>query len=70
MQIVNGKHRQATSVLPPLIGAAVASASLLKGSERFIAVAGKVKMLYGAQFCNWSILSMAFEGGSKDFFVA
>nr|XP_010923857.1 probable beta-1,3-galactosyltransferase 2 isoform X4 [Elaeis guineensis] len=60
--IVNGKHRQVTPVLPPLIGAAVASASLLKGSEMFIAVAGKVKMLYGVQISNWGGLSMPFRG--------
>ncbi|KAG1368333.1 putative beta-1,3-galactosyltransferase 2 [Cocos nucifera] len=64
--IVNGKHRQATPVLPPLIGAAVASASLLKGSEMFIAAAEKVKMLCGVQVSNWSVLPMAFRGGSKD----
>ncbi|CAL5402766.1 unnamed protein product [Camellia sinensis] len=45
--IASGKLRQATSVLLPLIGAAVGFASLLRGSRRFIDVVGKAKMPCG-----------------------
>lgn len=66
---MNGKHKQAISALLPSIGVAVVSAGLLKGSERFIAVVGKVKILYGVQFSNLSGLNMAFRGSSKDLSV-
>lgn len=48
-QIASGRLRQATSVLHHLIGAAVGSASLLRGSRRFTGGVEKVRMLCGAQ---------------------
>ncbi|KAJ4844383.1 Beta-1,3-galactosyltransferase 2 [Turnera subulata] len=47
--IVSGRLRQAISVLLPLIGAVVGSASLLRGSKRFTGAVGKVRMHYGQQ---------------------
>lgn len=47
LQIVNGRPRQATSVLPHLIGVAVGFAGLLIGLRRSIGGVEKVRMLYG-----------------------
>ncbi|CAI9090260.1 OLC1v1024997C5 [Oldenlandia corymbosa var. corymbosa] len=44
--IVNGRHRQATYVLPLLIGAAVGFVGLLTESKRFIVDVGKLKTQY------------------------
>lgn len=49
LQIVSGKHKRATSVLPLLIGAAVAFASHRRGSLRFIVGAVKERILSGVQ---------------------
>ena len=54
---MNGKLRQATSVLLHLIGAAAGFADLLKGSARFTGGAGKVRMLCGVQSSNEKLSS-------------
>ncbi|OMO72262.1 Glycosyl transferase, family 31 [Corchorus olitorius] len=52
LMIVNGRRKQATFVLLPLIGAAVESAGLQIGLERFIDGVGKVRMLCGVLLSN------------------
>ena len=64
MQTVSGKPRQATSVLPRSIGAAVASATQLKGSRRFTGGAGKAKMLSWMQSFERSIPFACWHGGA------
>ncbi|XVE91745.1 hypothetical protein REPUB_Repub01dG0037700 [Reevesia pubescens] len=50
--IVSGRPKLATSVLLPLIGAAVEFAGLLIGLEKFIGGVGKVRMLCGVLLSN------------------
>lgn len=48
LQIVNGRHAQATRVLHPLIGVAVVSAGLPKESLKYIDVVKKTLKHFGA----------------------
>lgn len=54
---MNGRLKQATSVLLHLTGAAVGFAGLLKGSKRFIGDVEKARMPYGLPLSRRKLVS-------------